>query len=127
MTIPAAAGPGQAARPAFDASTPNTARIYDYLLGGKDHYTADRDQARQLLARYPPLAAMARENRAFLDRFRSAARYASGPRASAAPWAPSTAMRSGLACTFPGHWYGEFRHVLMNYFPLLHLSGVELE
>jgi len=35
VTIPAAAGPGQAARPAFDASTPNTARIYDYLLGGK--------------------------------------------------------------------------------------------
>jgi O-methyltransferase involved in polyketide biosynthesis len=52
----------------FDASVPNMARVYDCLLGGKDHYAADRDQAARLLAIYPPLAAMARENRAFLGR-----------------------------------------------------------
>ncbi len=52
----------------FDASIPNMARVYDYLLGGKDHYPADRAEARQLLSLYPPLATMARENRAFLDR-----------------------------------------------------------
>ena len=52
----------------FDAGTPNMARIYDYLLDGKDHYAADRAQARQLLQTYPPLAQMARDNRAFLAR-----------------------------------------------------------
>src|SRR5690606_30447851 len=28
-----------------DLTTPNTARIYDYLLGGKDNYAADREVA----------------------------------------------------------------------------------
>jgi O-methyltransferase involved in polyketide biosynthesis len=54
--------------PEFDASVPNMARIYDCLLGGKDHYAADRDLAGRLLAIYPPVAAMARENRVFLAR-----------------------------------------------------------
>jgi len=54
--------------PGFDASTPNMARVYDALLGGKDHYAADRAEAGRLLRIYPPLAAMARENRAFLAR-----------------------------------------------------------
>jgi O-methyltransferase involved in polyketide biosynthesis len=53
---------------AFDASTPNIARVYDYWLGGKDHFRADRAEAGRLLRLYPPLAAMARENRAFLAR-----------------------------------------------------------
>ena len=35
---------------------------------GKDHYAADRAEALRLLRIYPPLAAMARENRAFLAR-----------------------------------------------------------
>jgi O-methyltransferase involved in polyketide biosynthesis len=52
----------------FDASAPNMARVYDYLLGGKDHFAADRAQAERLLQIYPPLAAMARQNRAFLAR-----------------------------------------------------------
>ena len=52
--------------PGFDASAPNMARVYDYWLGGKDHFAADRDEARRLLRIYPPLAAMVRENRAFL-------------------------------------------------------------
>jgi O-methyltransferase involved in polyketide biosynthesis len=54
--------------PQFDASTPNMARVYDTLLGGKDNFPADRAEARRLLRIYPPLAAMARENRAFLTR-----------------------------------------------------------
>jgi hypothetical protein len=51
---------------AFDASVPNMARIYDYWLGGKDHFAADRAEADRLVALYPPLPALARENRAFL-------------------------------------------------------------
>ncbi len=57
-----------AASTEFDASVANMARVYDYLLGGKDNYAADRAEARRLLRIYPPLRAMARENRAFLAR-----------------------------------------------------------
>jgi len=51
---------------AFDTSVPNMARIYNYWLGGKDHFAADRAEAERLVALYPPLPALARENRAFL-------------------------------------------------------------
>ncbi len=44
------------------------ARVYDCWLGGKDHYAADQAEASRLLRIYPPLAAMALENRAFLAR-----------------------------------------------------------
>ena len=50
----------------FDPSVPNTARVYDYWLGGKDHYAADRAEAQRLLAIYPPLRDLVRENRAFV-------------------------------------------------------------
>ncbi|MFC5746530.1 SAM-dependent methyltransferase [Actinomadura rugatobispora] len=51
-----------------DASVPNVARIYDYLLGGKDHYAADREAAERLLAAAPETLITVRENRAFLRR-----------------------------------------------------------
>ena len=50
------------------SSTPNMARVYDYWLGGKDHYAADRAEAERLLAIYPPLRDLVRENRAFVTR-----------------------------------------------------------
>jgi S-adenosyl methyltransferase len=43
------------ARSAVDASRPNIARVYDFLLGGKDNYAADRAEAARLLAIYPRL------------------------------------------------------------------------
>ena len=52
----------------FDASVPNMARVYDYWLGGKDHYAADRAEAERLLAIYPQLRDLVRENRTFLTR-----------------------------------------------------------
>ncbi len=55
-------------RPGFDATVANMARVYDCWLGGKEHFGADRAEAGRLLRLYPPLAAMARENRAFLAR-----------------------------------------------------------
>jgi S-adenosyl methyltransferase len=55
-----------AMRSALDTSVPNMARIYNYWLGGKDHFAADRAEAQRLVALYPPLPALARENRAFL-------------------------------------------------------------
>ena len=38
-------------------SWPNIARVYDYLLGGKDNFTADRELAGQLLSVNPGLTA----------------------------------------------------------------------
>ena len=52
----------------FDPSIANVARVYDYLLGGKDNFTADRQFSDQLLAAYPIVAWIARQNRAFVDR-----------------------------------------------------------
>lgn len=52
----------------IDATTPNVARIYDFLLGGKDNFAADRETARQLIEAIPDAAAIARDNRAFLGR-----------------------------------------------------------
>ncbi|HZD01685.1 MAG TPA: SAM-dependent methyltransferase [Actinomycetes bacterium] len=52
----------------FDASVPHPARIYDYLLGGKDNYPADRAAAEATLAVGPEGRAIARANRRFLVR-----------------------------------------------------------
>ncbi|MEO3824157.1 SAM-dependent methyltransferase [Actinomadura sp. B10D3] len=60
---------------AVDLETPNTARIYDYLLGGKDNYAADREVAEQLLAVIPEARMAAQENQAFIGR---AVRYLAG-------------------------------------------------
>jgi hypothetical protein len=63
------AGPaGQAGRPAFDTSVANQARIYDYLLGGKDNYAADRAAVDAVLKVAPEMGFAARANRAFLGR-----------------------------------------------------------
>lgn len=48
-----------------DTSRPHPARVYDYMLGGKDHYEVDR----QLGEKIPPfMRNAARENRAFMHR-----------------------------------------------------------
>jgi hypothetical protein len=52
----------------IDMSVPNLARIYDYWLGGKDNFTADRAAAVESAAAIPQLPLLARENRAFLRR-----------------------------------------------------------
>ena len=52
----------------IDISRPNVARIYDYLLGGKDNFTVDREAAKQLLAVTPDIAGIVRDNRSFIGR-----------------------------------------------------------
>jgi hypothetical protein len=52
----------------IDISRPNVARIYDYLLGGKDNFAADREAAKRLIQAIPDVAAIARDNRSFLGR-----------------------------------------------------------
>ncbi len=54
--------------PAFDISTAHPARVYDYLLGGKDHFAADREAAEEIVAISPNVLASVRANRAFLRR-----------------------------------------------------------
>ncbi|MFF0628194.1 SAM-dependent methyltransferase [Streptomyces sp. NPDC004296] len=47
---------------------PHAARVYDVLLGGKTNYPADREAAEQTLAALPNAGAIARQNRAFMQR-----------------------------------------------------------
>jgi hypothetical protein len=53
---------------AFDTSVAHIARVYNYWLGGKDNYAADRDVAERVVAAYPPIYTSVRAQRAFLAR-----------------------------------------------------------
>ncbi|GAA0367310.1 SAM-dependent methyltransferase [Microbispora corallina] len=50
----------------IDVSTPNAARIYDYMLGGKDNFAADREAAEKILTMFPESRDGVRHNRRFL-------------------------------------------------------------
>ncbi|SDI22336.1 S-adenosyl methyltransferase [Sinosporangium album] len=52
----------------FDPTTPNEARIYDYLLGGKDNFAVDRVAAQAALDIAPELPLMCREGRRCMER-----------------------------------------------------------
>jgi hypothetical protein len=67
-------GPGDA--PAFDTSVAHVARVYNYWLGGKDNFAADRAAAEQAMAAFPDIVYSARANRAFLRR---AVTFLAGP------------------------------------------------
>jgi S-adenosyl methyltransferase len=54
--------------PAFDTSVAHQARMYDYVLGGKDNYAADRAATEAWVAVDPGIAFTVRANRAFLGR-----------------------------------------------------------
>ncbi|WP_327145474.1 SAM-dependent methyltransferase [Nocardia sp. NBC_01327] len=47
---------------------PHTSRIYDYFLGGKDNYEADRKAAEEILQAWPDIRTAARVNRQFMQR-----------------------------------------------------------
>src|SRR5258706_16338679 len=52
----------------LDVSVAHPARVYDYWLGGKDNFAADREAAERVLAVTPGLRMRVRANRAFLAR-----------------------------------------------------------
>ena len=52
----------------LDTGTAHPARVYDYWLGGKDNFTADREAAEQVIAANPTVLPGVRANRAFLHR-----------------------------------------------------------
>ncbi len=66
---------GQQQEPKFDATVPQTARIWNYWLGGKDNYPADRQVGDQIVKAFPEMVENARASRAFLVR---AVRYLAG-------------------------------------------------
>ncbi len=65
-------GPG-----GFDARVAAPARVYDYWLGGKDNFAADRIAGEAAIDAYPAIRVSARANRAFLIR---AVSYLAGER-----------------------------------------------
>jgi S-adenosyl methyltransferase len=50
----------------FDTSMAHCARVYDYWLGGKDNFAADRAAAEQAIRDCPEIVPTARANRSFL-------------------------------------------------------------
>jgi hypothetical protein len=52
----------------LDTSVAHPARVYDYWLGGKDNFAADREAAEQAIAANPMIVPGVRTNRAFLQR-----------------------------------------------------------
>jgi hypothetical protein len=69
--VPDRVGPS----PVLDTSVAHPARVYDYWLGGKDNFAADREVGEQTLQAYPDIALGVQSNRAFLGR---AVRYLAG-------------------------------------------------
>jgi hypothetical protein len=61
--------------PEINTGVPHTARVYDYWLGGKDNFAADRALGDALIQAMPATRFVARANRAFLGR---AVRYLAG-------------------------------------------------
>jgi hypothetical protein len=54
--------------PKIDASVAHSARIYDYILGGKDNFEADRKAAEAAIEQNPGMAVAMRANRALMRR-----------------------------------------------------------
>jgi hypothetical protein len=69
MTTDETAPSGTPARPlAFDTAKAHQARMYDYVLGGKDNYAADREAVEAGIKIWPEMVFTMRANRAFLGR-----------------------------------------------------------
>ena len=69
--------PSRSAPVDLDTGVPHPARIYDYILGGKDNFAADQAAARAAMTANPHLVTAMRENRAAMRR---AAAFLAGDR-----------------------------------------------
>ena len=67
-TAPGSAGLERLNDIGIDTSKPHPARIYDYLLGGRNNFQADRDAAEKIEEAIPTARAEVRANREFLGR-----------------------------------------------------------
>ncbi|MGV9383598.1 SAM-dependent methyltransferase [Nonomuraea sp. NPDC003707] len=64
----AAAAQVEKAPEGVNPNIPNVARMYDYFLGGKDNFAADREQAELVAKQVPEVRLVAQANRRFLGR-----------------------------------------------------------
>ncbi|MCC9306575.1 SAM-dependent methyltransferase [Kitasatospora sp. RB6PN24] len=62
--------PGQETPPStrIRQDIPHSARMYDYFLGGKDHFAVDREAAERVLTVFPTMKTAVWANRAFMHR-----------------------------------------------------------
>src|ERR1035438_4777946 len=90
--------------PGFDPAKPSAARIYDYLLGGKDNYEVDRAAADNVLAVAPDQRRLARANRAFAIRAVPGRAPSFAPRGAPAPRPPGARKRGGGGPTRRPAW-----------------------
>jgi S-adenosyl methyltransferase len=67
--------PAGSPKPKIDTTVPHSARVWNYWLGGKDNYPADREMGDQILVMAPDMPRIARLQRAFLT---SAIQYLAG-------------------------------------------------
>ncbi len=67
-TVPASVKGPDWLPPEINRAVAHPARVYDYMLGGKDNFAADRALADAVTAAMPSAPVMARANRAFLGR-----------------------------------------------------------
>jgi hypothetical protein len=68
-------GRGEEAKPKIDTTVPQTARVWNYWLGGKDNYAVDRALGDEIAKAFPIIVEIARADRAVLNR---AVRYLAG-------------------------------------------------
>ena len=59
---------GKPGRPLIDTTVPHSARIWNYWLGGKDHYPVDRAAGDRYRETFPQIVEIARQSRYFLAR-----------------------------------------------------------
>jgi len=68
-----------AASPRLDTRTAHSARVWNYLLGGKDNFAADREIGDMIMQIFPDIAYVARVQRRFLARAAATWRSATAP------------------------------------------------
>ena len=99
----------------FDTTRPNVARVWDYWLGGKDNFAADRELAEKMLAVHPVTAQMARENRQFLGRAVSHVAACGVRQMTADAAVGSSASRSRSASTSQAaRWHSSWKRASGN-------------
>jgi len=75
MTDDDAAAPSLRSSPQIDTTVSHSARVWDYWLGGKEHYSVDRDVGDRVAEMLPDIVVQARAERLFLGRI---VRYLAG-------------------------------------------------
>jgi hypothetical protein len=67
-TVPASPEDPDWLPPEINTGVAHSARVYNYWLGGKDNFAADREVGDAIMAAIPSVPLLARDNRAFLGR-----------------------------------------------------------